>query len=225
MTPFSSTPPLAEPDRCWFRLAKMRGARVFGTVSTAEKARLAQSAGADATINYSEQDFAAEVRRLTGGNGVNVVYDSVGQATFEKSLDCLAPLGSLVIFGQASGPVPPFDTAVLNAKGSLTLARPSLTHNVASHADVLWRAGDLFKWLGEGKLTVRIGQTYCLSRAARCAPPIRVTKVHRQDSPDSVGKNKEICTAGAQRSDASPLLRKPSVLKNGAAPCPKAYAS
>ena len=148
------------------QLAKMRGARVFGTVSSAEKQRFAQSAGADTTINYTEQDFAAEVRKLTGGIGVNVVYDSVGQATFEKSLDCLAPLGSLVIFGQASGPVPPFDTAVLNAKGSLMLARPSLTHNVASHADVLWRAGDLFKWLAEGKLTVRIGQTYRLSKAA-----------------------------------------------------------
>ena len=162
------------------QLAKMRGARVFGTVSTAEKAWLAQSAGADATINYSEKDFAAEVRRLTGGTGVNVVYDSVGQATFQKSLDCLAPLGSLVIFGQASGPVPPFDTAVLNAKGSLTLARPSLTHNVASQADVLWRAGDLFKWLGEGRLTVTIGETYRLWRAA---------EAHRQlESRKTIGK-------------------------------------
>jgi NADPH:quinone reductase len=162
------------------QLAKMRGARVLGTVSTAEKAWLAQSAGADATINYSEKDFAAEVRRLTGGTGVNVVYDSVGQATFQKSLDCLAPLGSLVIFGQASGPVPPFDTAVLNAKGSLTLARPSLTHNVASQADVLWRAGDLFKWLGEGRLTVTIGETYRLWRAA---------EAHRQlESRKSIGK-------------------------------------
>ncbi len=140
------------------QLAKMRGARVFGTVSTAKKARLAQSAGADATINYSEQDFAAEVRRLSGGIGVNVVYDSVGQVTFEKSLDCLAPLGSLVIFGQASGPVPPFDTAVLNAKGSLTLARPSLTHNVASQADVLWRAGDLFNGLQKEGLRLRLGK-------------------------------------------------------------------
>ncbi|MEX0803211.1 MAG: quinone oxidoreductase [Candidatus Binatia bacterium] len=148
------------------QLAKMRGARVLGTVSTSEKARLAQDAGADATINYSKQDFAAEVRKLTNGTGVNVVYDSVGKATFEKSLDCLAPLGRLVIFGQASGAVPPFDTAILNAKGSLTLARPSLTHNVASHADVLWRAGDLFNWLAEGKLSVKIGNTYRLSQAA-----------------------------------------------------------
>jgi NADPH:quinone reductase len=148
------------------QLAKMRGARVFGTVSTAEKARLAQSAGADATINYTEKDFAAEVKKLTDGLGVNAVYDSVGLATFEKSLDCLAPLGSLVIFGQASGPVPPFDTAVLNAKGSLTLTRPSLTHHVANHADVLWRAGDVFKWFAEGKLTVKVGQCYRLSEAA-----------------------------------------------------------
>ena len=148
------------------QLAKMRGARVFGTVSTAVKARLAQSAGTDATINYTEEDFAAEVRKLTAGIGVNAVYDSVGLATFEKSLDCLAPLGSLVIFGQASGPVPPFDTAVLNAKGSLTLTRPSLTHNVVNHADVVWRAGDLFKWFAEGKLTVKVGQSYRLSEAA-----------------------------------------------------------
>ena len=144
----------------------MRGARVFGTVSSDEKARLAQAAGADLTINYTEQDFAAEIRELTDGQGVNAVYDSVGKATFEKSLDCLAPLGTLVIFGQASGPVPPFDTSILNAKGSLTLARPSLTHNVASHADVLWRAGDLFNWLAEGKLAIRIGGIYPLSQAA-----------------------------------------------------------
>jgi NADPH2:quinone reductase len=162
------------------QLAKMRGARVFGTVSTDEKARLAQAAGADATINYTEHDFAAVTRKLTDGKGVHAVYDSVGQATFEKSLDCLAPLGSLIIFGQSSGPVPPFDTSVLNAKGSLTLARPSLTHNVATHADVLWRAGDLFKWLAEGKLTISIGGIYRLSQAA---------DAHRQlESRKSTGK-------------------------------------
>lgn len=148
------------------QLAKMRGARVFGTVSTDAKAQLAQVAGADRTINYAEQDFAAEIRKLTDGKGVNVVYDSVGQATFEKSLDCLAPLGSLIIFGQASGPVPPFDTSILNAKGSLTLARPSLTHNVASHADVLWRAGDLFNWVAERKITIKIGGIYRFCQAA-----------------------------------------------------------
>ena len=149
------------------QIAKLRGARVFGTVSTAAKARLVLQAGADAAINYVEQDFAVEVRRLTEGAGVNVVYDSVGQATFEKSLDALAPLGSLVIFGQASGPVPPFDTAVLNAKGSLSLMRPSLTHNVSNHADVARRAGDLFNWIMAVRLTVTIGNSLPLSEAAR----------------------------------------------------------
>lgn len=147
------------------QISKLLGARVIGTVSTDEKAQVARAAGADTTINYTKQDFAAEVRKLTDGRGVNVVYDSVGKETYEKSLDCLAPLGMLVIFGQASGPVPPFDTAVLNAKGSLSLARPSLTHNVASHADVVWRAGDLFNWVEAGKLDVRIGQTFRLADA------------------------------------------------------------
>ncbi len=149
------------------QIAKMRGARVFGTVSTAAKARLVLQAGADATINYVSQDFAVEVRRLTDGAGVNVVYDSVGQVTFEKSLDSLAPLGSLVIFGQSSGPVPPFDTAVLNAKGSLSLMRPSLTHNVSNHADVARRAGDVFNWIMAGRLNVTVGNSFPLSEAAR----------------------------------------------------------
>ena len=148
------------------QIAKMLGAQVIGTVSTEEKAELARCAGADATINYTKQDFAVEVRKLTDGRGVNVVYDSVGKETYERSLDSLAPLGMLVIFGQASGPVPPFDTAVLNAKGSLSLARPSLTHNVASHADVAWRAGDLFCWIEAGKIGVRIGKTFALADAA-----------------------------------------------------------
>jgi NADPH2:quinone reductase len=148
------------------QIAKMRGARVFGTASSQEKIRLATKAGADVVLDYGSGDFAAEIRRLTNGRGVNVVYDSVGKATFEKSLDCLAPLGWLVIFGQASGPVPAFDTAVLNAKGSLFLARPSLTHNVASAADVQMRAGDLFDWIVEGKLRVNIGGVFALSDAA-----------------------------------------------------------
>jgi len=147
------------------QIAKLLGARVIGTVSTAEKAQLARAAGADATINYAQQDFAVEVGKLTDGKGVNVVYDSVGKETYEKSLNCLAPLGMLVIFGQASGPVPAFDTAVLNAKGSLTLARPSLTHNVASHADVVRRAGDLFKWIEAEKLRVTIGNAFKLADA------------------------------------------------------------
>ena len=147
------------------QMAKMRGAKVLGTVSSTAKARVATEAGADVVINYSTDDFAAEVRKLTAGRGVNVVYDSVGKATFEKSLDCLAPLGALVIFGQASGPVPPFDTAILNAKGSLTLARPSLTHNVTNRADVQSRAGDLFEWITAGKLKVNIGKFFALSEA------------------------------------------------------------
>jgi NADPH2:quinone reductase len=162
------------------QIAKLRGARVIGTVSTEAKAQLACAAGADAAINYTAKNFAAEVRKLTGGKGVNVVYDSVGRATFEKSLDSLAPLGALVIFGQASGPVPPFDTAVLNAKGSLSLSRPSLTHNVANHADVERRAGDLFQWIEAGKLKVNIERTFPLADAANA---------HRElESRRSVGK-------------------------------------
>jgi NADPH2:quinone reductase len=162
------------------QIAKMRGARVFGTVSTGDKARLVLQAGADAAINYIEHDFAIEIKKLTDGAGVNVVYDSVGQATFEKSLDVLAPLGSLVIFGQASGPVPPFDTAILNAKGSLSLMRPSLTHHVVNHADVVWRAGDLFNWITAGRVNITIGNSFPLSAAAQA---------HRAlESRQSVGK-------------------------------------
>lgn len=162
------------------QIAKLLGAQVIGTVSTEEKAQLARAAGADSTINYTKDDFAIEVKKLTGGKGVNVVYDSVGKETYEKSLDTLAPLGCLVIFGQASGPVPPFDTAILNAKGSLSLARPSLTHNVASHADVVWRAGDLFQWIERGKLAATIGEKFPLTDAARA---------HREmESRQSVGK-------------------------------------
>jgi NADPH:quinone reductase len=162
------------------QIAKMLGARVFGTVSTPEKAQLVLKAGADAVINYVEQDFAAEAIKLSAGAGVNVVYDSVGKTTFEKDFECLAPLGTLVIFGQASGPVPPFDTAVLNSRGSLTLMRPSLTHYVASHADVLHRAGDLFKWIEGGKLKTTIGKVFPLSDAIQA---------HRTlESRQSVGK-------------------------------------
>jgi NADPH2:quinone reductase len=177
------------------QIAKMRGAKVFGTASTSEKIRLATEAGADAVLDYTRGDFAAEIRKLTGGRGVNVVYDSVGQATFEQSLECLAPLGWLVIFGQASGPVPPFDTAVLNAKGSLVLARPSLTHNVASAADVQNRAGDLFRWIAEGKLQVLIGDVFPLSAAA---------EAHRKlQSRSSTGKILLIPKQAAQKDPRS----------------------
>ena len=148
------------------QMTKMRGARVFGTVSTPEKARIAEEAGADAVIDYTREDFTAEVHGLTGGRGVNVVYDSVGKSTFDQSLDALAPRGCMVVFGQSSGAVPPFDTAVLNAKGSLTLSRPSLTHHTTTRAEILDRAGDVLQWIGVGKLIIRIGATLPLSRAA-----------------------------------------------------------
>jgi NADPH2:quinone reductase len=148
------------------QITKMHGARVLGTASTDHKLALVKEAGADVAINYIENDFVAEVKRHTCGKGVDVVYDSVGKATFERNLEVVAPRGKLVIFGQASGPVPPFDTAVLNAKGSLSLWRPSLTHYVASAADVQLRAGELFDWIAAGRLHVKIGNAFPLSQAA-----------------------------------------------------------
>lgn len=148
------------------QMAKMLGARVFGTVSTEEKARIAREAGADETILYTEQDFETEVKRLTGGRGVDVVYDSVGQTTFAKSLDSLRPRGMLALFGQSSGPVPPFDPNILNGKGSLFLTRPSLAHYLLSREELLWRAGDVLQWIESGKLRLRIERTYPLAEAA-----------------------------------------------------------
>ena len=147
------------------QMARMRGARVFGTVSTSEKACIAEEAGAEAVINYTKADFTAEVRRLTGGRGVNVVYDSVGKSTFEQSLDALAPRGCMVLFGQSSGSVPPFDTAVLNAKGSLSLSRPSLTHHTTDRAEILARGRDVLRWIEAAELSVRIAGTLPLSQA------------------------------------------------------------
>src|SRR5262249_39584029 len=129
------------------QMAKMLGARVFGTISTEEKARIARASGADETILYTQQDFEAEVKRLTAGRGVDVVYDSVGKTTFEKSLNSLRPRGLMALFGQSSGPVPPFDPGILNAKGSLFLTRPSLAHHVANREELLWRAGDVLGWV------------------------------------------------------------------------------
>ena len=148
------------------QIAKRRGARVIGTVSTEEKAALARQAGADEVIRYTEQDFEAETRRLTGGAGVHVVYDSVGKATFGKSLNCLRPRGYMVLFGQSSGAVAPFDPQLLNTKGSLFLTRPSLGHYIADRKELLWRAGDLFAWIAAGELNVRIDQTFPLAEAA-----------------------------------------------------------
>ncbi|MDP9426073.1 MAG: quinone oxidoreductase [Actinomycetota bacterium] len=147
------------------QLAKMRGARVIGTVSTTEKAELAKTAGADEVILYTEQDFVEETRRITGGEGVDVVYDSVGKTTFEGSLDSLKPRGYLVLFGASSGPVPPVDLQVLNQKGGLFVTRPSLAHYTATREELLWRAQSLFTWIGQNNLSVRVGGSYKLSEA------------------------------------------------------------
>jgi NADPH2:quinone reductase len=148
------------------QMAKMLGARVFGTVSTEAKARIARQAGADETILYTEQEFDVEVKRLSGGRGVDVVYDSVGKTTFDKSLNSLRPRGTLALFGQSSGPVPPFDPGTLNGKGSLYLTRPSLAHYVMTREELLWRATDVLKWIDSGQLKLRIDRTYPLADAA-----------------------------------------------------------
>ena len=148
------------------QMAKRIGARVIGTVSTEEKAALARAAGADEVVIYTEQDFLEEVKRLTGGRGVEVVYDSVGQTTYLKSLDSLAPRGLLALFGQSSGPVPPFDPALLAQKGSLFLTRPSLAQYSATHDELLWRAQDVLGWVASGELKLRVEKTFPLSEAA-----------------------------------------------------------
>jgi len=148
------------------QMAKQCGARVFGTVSTEAKAALAREAGADETILYTQQDFEAEVKRLTDGKGVQVVYDSVGVDTFDKSLNCLAPLGYMVLYGQASGPVPPFDAAILNSKGSVFLTRPSLFHYIADRASLEQRAGDVLGWIASGQLKLRMEHTFPLAEVA-----------------------------------------------------------
>jgi len=148
------------------QVAKLRGARVIGTVSTEEKAELAREAGADEVILYTQQDFEVEVKRLTEGAGLQVVYDSVGQTTFTKGLNCLAPRGMMVLYGQSSGPVGPFDPQVLNQKGSLFLTRPTLAHYVASREELVTRAEEVLDWVREEKLRVRIAAELPLAQAA-----------------------------------------------------------
>lgn len=148
------------------QMAKLRGARVFGTVSTEEKAKLARAAGADEVILYTQEDFTAAVRRLTKDQGVDVVYDSVGQTTFEGSLDSLRPRGYMVLFGQSSGPVPPINLSILNTKGSLYVTRPSLGHYIATRNELDQRAIDVFRWIEGKKLRVRIDRTFPLAEAA-----------------------------------------------------------
>ena len=158
------------------QIAKHIGARVISTVSTQAKAELSREAGASDVINYSEQDFEAEVKRITGGKGVDVVYDSVGKTTFEKSLNCLRPRGLLALFGAASGPVPPFDLAQLNSKGSLYITRPSLWHYLATRAELDWRAGDVLKWAASDELKLRMEHTYQLTDAAQAQIDIEARK-------------------------------------------------
>jgi NADPH:quinone reductase len=148
------------------QMARLRGAKVFGTTSSEDKAREVRSLGADAAIIYTTQDFEAEVRRLTHGRGVDVVYDSVGKTTFDKSLSSLRPRGTLALFGQSSGPVQPLDPATLNTRGSLFLTRPNLAHHMLDRQELLWRAGDVLRYVASGAVKVRISKTYPIANAA-----------------------------------------------------------
>jgi len=148
------------------QMAKVRGARVFTTVSTEEKATLARAAGADEIILYTKEDFAAKVKDLTHGRGLPVVYDSVGKSTFEGSLQVLRPRGTLVLFGGASGAVPPFDLIRLSTMGSLYVTRPTLKDYVATRADLEARAKDVFDGVVNGSLKLRLEHTYPLADAA-----------------------------------------------------------
>jgi len=173
-----STYPLKSGDTCLVhaaaggvglllcQIAKMRGARVIGTVSTQEKAKLAREAGADDVILYTTQDFEAEVKRITGGKGLQVVYDSVGKTTFDKGLNCLAPRGMMALYGQSSGPIGTFDPQTLGAKGSLFLTRPSLVAYTASRPELLQRAGDVLGWIRDGKLKLRTEFEFPMKDAA-----------------------------------------------------------
>ena len=149
------------------QIARQRGARVIGTVSTEAKAELARKAGAHEVILYTQQDFVAETKRLTDGAGVQVIYDSVGKTTFLQGFDCLAPRGMMVLYGQSSGPVEPFDPQMLNQKGSVFLTRPTLRHYTVTRAELLERADQVLGWVGDGSLQVTIGGEFPLAEAAR----------------------------------------------------------
>jgi NADPH:quinone reductase len=149
------------------QMARNIGARVIGTVSNEEKAKFAREAGADDVIVYTKTDFAAETRRLTGGKGVDVVYDGVGKATFAKSLNVLRPRGMVVLYGTSSGPVPPVDPVTLSEKGSLYMARTTLAHFTATHEELTARSGAVFGMIAAGKLNVRIAKTYPLAEAVQ----------------------------------------------------------
>jgi NADPH2:quinone reductase len=149
------------------QMAKKRGARVIGTVSTEEKEALARAAGADEVIRYTEVDFEAETRRLTDDAGVEVVYDSVGLTTFDAGLRLLKPLGTMVLFGQSSGPVPPVNPQILSSEGSLFMTRPTMAHYILTRQALLDRAGEVLNWVASGELSVRIGARYALADAAQ----------------------------------------------------------
>jgi NADPH2:quinone reductase len=173
-----STYPLKKGDTCLVhaaaggvglllcQMARMRGARVIGTVSTDEKAKLAREAGADEVIIYTRQDFEAEVKRLTSNRGVQVVYDAVGKTTWDKSLNSLAPRGLMALYGQSSGPIGTIDPGILNTKGSLFLTRPSLNHHIATREELTQRAGDVLGWIASGALKMRMEFEFPLKDAA-----------------------------------------------------------
>ena len=173
-----STYPLKKGDTCLVhaaaggvglllcQIAKLRGARVIGTVSTDDKAKLAREAGADETIIYTRQDFEAEVKRMTDGKGVQVVYDAVGKTTWDKSLNSLAPRGLIALYGASSGPIGQIDPQIFNAKGSLFLTRPSLGHYTATREELLQRAGEVLGWVRDGKLKLRMEFEFPLKDAA-----------------------------------------------------------
>jgi NADPH:quinone reductase len=159
------------------QMARAIGARVIGTASSEEKAELAREAGADEVIVFTRQDFEDEVKRLTGGKGVDVVYDGVGKATFEKNLNVMRLRGMLVLYGMSSGPVPPVDPAKLSEKGSLYMARTTLAHFTATREELLARTGALFGMIAEGKLKLRIAKTYPLVEAAQAHRDMEARKV------------------------------------------------
>lgn len=183
-----STYPLKPGDSCLIhaaaggvglllvQMAKMCGATVFATVSTEQKAEMAKEAGADEVILYTKKDFETEVKALTQGRGVNVVYDSVGKTTFEKSLNCLSPLGYMVLFGQSSGKVDKIDPLLLSSKGSLFLTRPSLSHYILDRPSFEKRSHDVLEWAAEGRLKLHIGKTFALSEAAEAHKSLEARK-------------------------------------------------
>ena len=158
------------------QFGKKLGARIIGTAGSDDKVRMAKQAGADEVINYSTQDFVAEVKRITGGKGVDVVYDGVGKSTFAGSLDCLHPRGYMVLFGGASGAVPPFDPLTLTAKGSLFLTRPSLKDYVITREEYVWRLTEVLNMVAAGELKIHIGQTYKLADAAQAHRDLEARK-------------------------------------------------